>query len=216
MSLRTNSRLLLTPIFKKKHIDQMMTLPPKAQSTSPGADGDTAQVAPAIDSQRRYDRGIRVWGAHGQEAMENARICLLNAGPTGSEALKNLVLGGLHSFTIVDGRKVEATDIGNNYLCTAAALGSSRAQCVTECLKELNETVTGSYVDEDPAALISVNPEFFNRFDLVLATQLSDSVASALDKICRDQGIKLVLARSYGLVGYLRVRLFVCVCVCFI
>lgn len=50
--------------------------------------------------------GIRVWGAHGQDALEHARICLLTAGPTGSEALKNMVLGGISSFTIVDGAKV--------------------------------------------------------------------------------------------------------------
>lgn len=44
-----------------------------------------------------------------QEALENASVCLLNAGPTGSETLKNLVLGGIASFTIVDGAKARAT-----------------------------------------------------------------------------------------------------------
>lgn len=48
--------------------------------------------------------------------MENASICLLNCGPTGSEALKNLVLGGIGSITVVDGAKVEASDLGNNFL----------------------------------------------------------------------------------------------------
>lgn len=84
-----------------------------------------------MDKSKRYDRGIRVWGAHGQEALEAARVCLLNAGPTGTEALKNLVLGGIHSFTIVDGAKVTPADLGNNYLLTADALASSRAQCAT-------------------------------------------------------------------------------------
>ena len=73
---------------------------------SPSGDtgGESGSMVPVIDRQRRYDRGIRVWGAHGQEAVEKARICLLNAGPTGAEALKNLVLSGIHSFTIVDGQ----------------------------------------------------------------------------------------------------------------
>lgn len=66
-----------------------------------------------------------------QEALENARICLLTCGPTGSEALKNLVLGGIASFTIVDGNKVQASDLGNNFLVTASSLGQPRAQCVT-------------------------------------------------------------------------------------
>jgi amyloid beta precursor protein binding protein 1 len=85
----------------------------------------------AVDKSKRYDRGIRVWGAHGQEALEAAKVCLLNAGPTGTEALKNLVLGGIHSFTIVDGAKVTPADLGNNFLLTADALGTSRARCAT-------------------------------------------------------------------------------------
>jgi len=56
--------------------------------------------------KRRYDRQIRIWGAHGQAKLQNARVCLLNAGPTGSETLKNLVLGGIAGFVIVDEAKV--------------------------------------------------------------------------------------------------------------
>lgn len=62
-------------------------------------------VAP-IEKSRRFDRQIRIWGAHGQSRFEEARICLLNASATGGEALKNLVLGGIAAFTIVDGQKV--------------------------------------------------------------------------------------------------------------
>ena len=58
----------------------------------------------------------RIWGEHGQAALERARVCILNCGPTGSEALKNLVLGGIGSFTIVDASKVSQSDLGNNYL----------------------------------------------------------------------------------------------------
>ena len=59
--------------------------------------------------QKRYDRQIRIWGAHGQSSLEEAKICLLNASATGSETLKNLVLGGIQGFTIVDDRKVHDT-----------------------------------------------------------------------------------------------------------
>lgn len=58
----------------------------------------------------------RIWGEQGQTALENASICLLNCGPTGSETLKNLVLGGIGSITIVDGSKVEIGDLGNNFM----------------------------------------------------------------------------------------------------
>ena len=58
----------------------------------------------------------RIWGEQGQTALEKASICLLNCGPTGSETLKNLVLGGIGSITVVDGSKVELGDLGNNFM----------------------------------------------------------------------------------------------------
>lgn len=36
----------------------------------------------------------RLWGDHGQDALENAHVCVINATSTGTELLKNLVLPG--------------------------------------------------------------------------------------------------------------------------
>lgn len=123
---------------------------------------------------KRYDRQLRIWGVEGQQRLEGAKIALLNAGPTGSETLKNLVLGGIGSFTIVDGAKVTSADLGNNFLVEEASLGQSRAKCVTALVQELNETVAGSYVEESPETVISSNPKFFEDFTLIIATQVSN------------------------------------------
>ncbi len=55
---------------------------------------------------KKFDRQLRVWGADGQAALEAARVLLLGAGAVGAEALKNLVLGGVAGFTVVDDAKV--------------------------------------------------------------------------------------------------------------
>lgn len=137
-------------------------------------------MAPVPDPKaKRYDRQIRIWGTHGQQRLEFCSICLLKCGPTGSETLKNLVLGGIASFTIVDGEKVQARDLGNNFLVSASSLNEPRAKVVTELLQELNESVSGSYVEEVPEVLIVDNPQFFNSFDLVIATQVPRNLASA-------------------------------------
>jgi len=47
--------------------------------------------------------------------LEEASICLLNCGPIGSNALKNLVLGGVGSITIVEGSKVLIGDIWKQF-----------------------------------------------------------------------------------------------------
>jgi amyloid beta precursor protein binding protein 1 len=46
--------------------------------------------------ERKYDRQLRLWAASGQQALEDAHICLVNSGSgtTGVETLKNLVLPG--------------------------------------------------------------------------------------------------------------------------
>ena len=92
--------------------------------------------------------------------------------PVLAETLKNLVLGGIASFCIVDGAKVTPRDLGNNFLVESASLGEPRAKVVTELLQELNEGVAGSYVEEDPATLLATNPSFFAAFTLVIATQV--------------------------------------------
>ncbi|KAF4125351.1 amyloid beta precursor protein binding protein 1 [Geosmithia morbida] len=67
-----------------------------------------AQMPPALygptEKERKYDRQLRLWAASGQSALESANILLVNTGcgTVGVEALKNLVLPGIGSFTIAD------------------------------------------------------------------------------------------------------------------
>ncbi|KFK31127.1 hypothetical protein AALP_AA6G071300 [Arabis alpina] len=153
----------------------------------------------------KYDRQLRIWGEQGQTALENASICLLNCGPTGSETLKNLVLGGIGSITIVDGSKVEIGDLGNNFMVDEKSVGESKAKCVCTFLQELNDAVKTKFIEESPDSLILMNPSFFSQFTLVVATQLVEDSMLKLDRICREANVMLVFARSYGLTGFVRI-----------
>lgn len=159
------------------------------------------------ENKSKYDRQLRIWGEQGQAALERASICLLNCGPTGSEALKNLVLGGIGSFTVVDGSKVEVADLGNNFLVDTESIGQSKAKCVCAFLQELNDAVGAKFVEESPEALLETNPAFFSQFSLIIATQLVENVVLKLDRICRQQNVILVIARAYGLTGLVRISL---------
>ncbi|XP_019193637.1 PREDICTED: NEDD8-activating enzyme E1 regulatory subunit AXR1-like isoform X1 [Ipomoea nil] len=153
----------------------------------------------------KYDRQLRIWGDQGQAALEKASICLLNCGPTGSETLKNLVLGGVGSITVVDGSKVEVGDLGNNFMVDESNVGQSKARCVCSFLQELNDAVKARFIEEYPKELIETNPSFFSQFTLVVATQLSEGSMVKLDRICREANVILVFARSYGLTGLVRI-----------
>lgn len=45
-----------------------------------------------------------------------------------AQTLKNLVLGGVASFTVVDDAKVAANDMGNNFMVGPNSLGEPRAK----------------------------------------------------------------------------------------
>uniref|UniRef100_A0A1J3DVB5 NEDD8-activating enzyme E1 regulatory subunit n=1 Tax=Noccaea caerulescens TaxID=107243 RepID=A0A1J3DVB5_NOCCA len=157
------------------------------------------------EPKTKYDRQLRIWGELGQAALEDASICLLNCGPTGSEALKNLVLGGVGSITIVDGSKVEIGDLGNNFMVDETSVGQSKAKSACAFLQELNDAVKAKFIEENPDTLITTNPSFFSQFTLVIATQLVEDSMVKLDRICREANVKLVFVRSYGLAGFVRV-----------
>ncbi|KAL7000094.1 NEDD8-activating enzyme E1 regulatory subunit axr1 [Sarracenia purpurea var. burkii] len=157
------------------------------------------------EAKTKYDRQLRIWGEQGQAALEKASICLLNCGPTGSETLKNLVLGGIGSITVIDGNKVEVADLGNNFMVDESSVGQSKAKSVCAFLQELNDAVKAKFIEEYPEALIETNPSFFSQFTLVVATQLVEDSIVKLDKICREANVMLIFARSYGLTGFVRI-----------
>ncbi|KAI3732498.1 hypothetical protein L1987_63703 [Smallanthus sonchifolius] len=157
------------------------------------------------EPKTKYDRQLRIWGEQGQAALEKASICLLNCGPTGSETIKNLVLGGIGSITVVDGSKVENGDLGNNFMVSETSLGQPKAKCVCAFLQELNDAVKAKFIEEHPITLIETNPSFFSQFTLVVATQLVEESMVKLDRICRDANVMLIFARSYGLSGFVRI-----------
>ncbi|GMP54009.1 hypothetical protein CsSME_00019293 [Camellia sinensis var. sinensis] len=157
------------------------------------------------EPKTKYDRQLRIWGEQGQAALGKASICLLNCGPTGSETLKNLVLGGIGSITVIDGSKVEVGDLGNNFMVDESSVGQSKAKSVCAFLQELNDAVKAKFIEEYPEALIQTNPSFFSQFTLVVATQLPEDSMVKLDRICREANVMLVFARSYGLTGFVRI-----------
>ncbi|CAG8791062.1 6129_t:CDS:2, partial [Racocetra fulgida] len=105
----------------------------------------------------------------GQAALENSRVCLINGTATGCEVLKDLVLPGIGSFTVVDGKEVDGADAGISFFLDGDRIGTNRAQAVTELLQELNEDVRGDYLAEDPISLIENRIDYFLQFTVVIS-----------------------------------------------
>ena len=85
--------------------------------------------------------------------MEKAKVCLIHASATGTEILKNLVLPGIGSITIVD--PLVATDEmrGSNFFLSSHAESSKRDNDeeafrggeIMKLLLEMNDQVEGTF-----------------------------------------------------------------------
>jgi len=132
----------------------------------------------------------------------------MNAGPVGTETLKNLILPAIGSFTVVDGATVTAEDLGNNFFVEPSDLGEPRAQVTMKHLLELNDDVKGDCVTEDATALIASEriTEFVKGYTIIIATQLCDDDSLALAKVCWECNVPLFVVKVNGMVGTLRTQ----------
>ena len=65
-----------------------------------------------------------------------------------AQILKNLILPGVSSFTIVDASNVRGEDAGNNFFLSRDSIGKSKARITTTSLLELNTDVAGKMIDQ--------------------------------------------------------------------
>lgn len=91
----------------------------------------------------KYDRQVRLWGNDGQRALSKAHIVALGATTAMVEALKNVVLTGVGSITLVDERVVQAEHLATSFFLDVQDVGSSLAECTVRHLCEMNPDCTG-------------------------------------------------------------------------
>jgi molybdopterin/thiamine biosynthesis adenylyltransferase len=116
-----------------------------SQNISNGGD-KYAEIRSSI-AVKGYDNNS-LWQAHGQASLEKSSICLLGSNNLGTETLKNLILPGIGSFTIVDDKIVDGSDVGSNFFLLPSNLGNSRAEAASVLLSELNGQVKGNFVNQ--------------------------------------------------------------------
>ncbi|KAL9543592.1 hypothetical protein MBANPS3_008045 [Mucor bainieri] len=155
---------------------------------------------------QKYDRQLRLWATTGQEALEQANICLIHANSTGCEIIKNLVLPGVGNVTIVDGDKASKDDIRSNFFLDPESIGESKAKSASELIQELNEDANVTFVERDPHDLIENQPDFFDPFTMIIAVNVPDSHLMRLSPLCIESGKSLIAVKSKGLVGMFTIQ----------
>ena len=82
----------------------------------------------------------------------------------------------------------------------------SRGAVATNLLSELNPEVRGVPVDDSPETVLNNNPDFFDEFDLVIATEIGEKTLATLSQKLWNANIPMMIVKSYGLLGYIRLQ----------
>jgi len=124
---------------------------------------------PLSDSARtRYQRHLALpeVGSAGQEKLAAARVLVVGAGGLGSPAALYLAAAGCGTLGLLDGDRVELSNLQRQVLFATADLGRSKAEAGGEHLARLNPEIR---VIAHPLELRAANArEILSGYDLVL------------------------------------------------
>ena len=116
----------------------------------------------------RYARHLTLpeVGADGQRRLGSAKVLLVGAGGLGSPAALYLAAAGVGTIGIIDGDKVDITNLQRQILHGTADIGRDKVASATDRLRDLNPDVT---IQPHGFTLTSANAvELFGRYDLIV------------------------------------------------
>ncbi|GJQ84968.1 Aos1 [Trypoxylus dichotomus] len=116
-----------------------------------------------------YDRQIRLWGIESQEKLRAANVLLIGARGLGSEIIKDILLSGINSLTILDNGTVTEEDRLVNFLMSSDSIGKNIAKTVVGRARPLNPLVK---LKADIEPLDSKDKDYFKQFTVVIGTRL--------------------------------------------
>ncbi|XP_052869273.1 SUMO-activating enzyme subunit 1 [Anopheles cruzii] len=146
-----------------------------------------------------YDRQIRLWGLDSQKRLRGARILIAGLNGLAAEIVKNIVLTGVKSVTLLDDALVTPTEFCSQFLAPPTSVGSNRAEASLARAQNLNPMVE---LKADPASLASKPDEFFRNFDVVCVIGAPTAEQLRVNRACREANVKFFTADLWGMFGF--------------
>lgn len=165
-------------------------------------DENIQQRAINIDDEKVTNRWSRYIGAMGIEAVQkqaNAQICLFGLNALGVEIAKNIVLSGVKSLTIIDGKKVDMGDLAGQFYLNEGDIGKNRAQACLSKLQALNQYVKIDFIELSLDKCYVDVARFVIGYNVVIACEGSNYAQAVLNDYCRKVGSYFISAVNYGL-----------------
>ncbi|KAI9799688.1 MAG: hypothetical protein M1825_004423 [Sarcosagium campestre] len=164
--------------------------------TNPAHDRNTI----SSDEIALYDRQIRLWGVKAQERIRTAKVLLISLKGIGNEVAKNLVLAGIGTLNVVDHELVSGDDLAAQFLISEDDIGKNRAEAAAPQIRKLNPRVALT-VDTTDVSLKT--PDFFQPFDVIIATCLDLDILFTINAACRLWNRPFYAAGTHGFYGFI-------------
>ncbi|ODV93532.1 hypothetical protein PACTADRAFT_5311 [Pachysolen tannophilus NRRL Y-2460] len=158
----------------------------------------------SADEIALYDRQIRLWGIDAQTRIRSSKILIVNLSYVGVEIVKNLMLSGIGQLTIWDSSVVCEEDLDGNFFVNETHLGKLKAEASFNKIKDLNSRVKLNVITTE---LDMSDNDFFQKFDLIIGTELIKTNIVKLNGITRNLNIPFYSTGLHGLFGYIFVDL---------
>lgn len=152
--------------------------------------------------EQRYCRNRLYVSEREQEIIKGFRILLGGAG-IGSIVAECALRFGFENITIVDGDKVEESNLNRqNY--TYADIGRYKAECLTERLRAINPDAHIEFRNEFITQK-NVDETLENQDVAVNALDFKDEMPFVFDRLCKEKNIPVLHPYNFGWAGFLTI-----------
>ena len=148
----------------------------------------------------RYGRQVMLpeWGVEGQEKLKRAKVLVAGAGGLGCPVAMYLAVAGVGRIRIIDGDKVELSNLNRQVLHSDKDIGRRKAESAKEKLESLNgdihvEAIAEVITEENVSDLVADYP-IVDAMDNLAARHL-------LNKVAVQRGLPLFHGAVYGFEG---------------
>lgn len=153
----------------------------------------------------RYSRQEKLYqiGDTGQEKLKNARVLVIGAGGLGCAVLPYLASAGIGTLGIIDGDKVEETNLHRQVLYTESSLKALKVEVARNRLQAMNSSLEIEVYKEflnDQNAI-----EIISAYDLVVDATDSISIRYLINDACVIAGKAFVYASVFKFEGQVSV-----------
>lgn len=142
----------------------------------------------------RYARQFPLISVEGQNKLKLARVLCVGAGGLGCPALQYLAASGVGCLAIIDGDKIELSNLPRQILFTEDELGWYKSEVIVKKLKALNPLLE---VRSYTAFFDQRYHHLIEEYDLILDASDNYQTRYLLNQLCRQQQKPLVSASVY-------------------